>query len=444
MRPNGRFLLFAAFAFTVMADPVSSIAYAIEAALAALDGDLASLVPTMTLVVGTIAIVAVTYHDLIRRFPGGGGGPEALGAAFGEGWAFVPLGALLVDFTLTIAVSCAAAASAFIAYAPGLADGRVPIAAGLALVVGAACHFGHRGRLVFAGATIGFVGLTAFVLVRGLGAEPVGDAAPIAGDASLLAVLLAMPLGMALATGLEAPSNAIAELGELDERGKRFFGQATIWLMLAIVGTLTLGMAVLAARLGIGSAGEHSTLLADVARAATGEGASFAAFQAASALLLLAAAASSYIAGSGLLEALARHGRDGAGLLPARFGSTNRFFVPPWGVAALVVAALAIVLVSRGRDQEIVQFYAVAVFTSFLGATLAAAVLSWRDREHVRFALNTLGVVLVALVLVLNFRRLDPIVSLLAAAFVSGGFWALWVRKGRPAGVASVLGRPEA
>ena len=33
----------------------------------------------------------------------------ATGAAFGEGWAFLPLGALIVDFVLTIAISGAAA-----------------------------------------------------------------------------------------------------------------------------------------------------------------------------------------------------------------------------------------------------------------------------------------------------------------------------------------------
>ena len=31
---------------------------------------------------------------------------------FGEGWAFLPLGALLVDFTLTVAVSYVAGAAA--------------------------------------------------------------------------------------------------------------------------------------------------------------------------------------------------------------------------------------------------------------------------------------------------------------------------------------------
>jgi hypothetical protein len=55
-----------------MANPVSSIAYAIEAALRALDGDLASLVATM----GVIVVVSLTYHQLIQRFPGGGGGSQ--------------------------------------------------------------------------------------------------------------------------------------------------------------------------------------------------------------------------------------------------------------------------------------------------------------------------------------------------------------------------------
>lgn len=127
-----------AFAFTVMADPVSSVAYAIEAALRSLDGDLASLLPTMTAIIAIIGVISATYHELIGRFPGGGG-PEGITRAFSEGWAFVPLGALLVDFTLTVAVSCAAGAF-MITYAPELEPLRTPIALGLVvLVAGASC-----------------------------------------------------------------------------------------------------------------------------------------------------------------------------------------------------------------------------------------------------------------------------------------------------------------
>ncbi len=69
---SARVLLFA-FAFAVMADPVSSVAYAIEAGLRALAGDLLLLVPTMLIVLGIISIVRLNYDQLIRRFPQGRG-----------------------------------------------------------------------------------------------------------------------------------------------------------------------------------------------------------------------------------------------------------------------------------------------------------------------------------------------------------------------------------
>jgi amino acid transporter len=119
-RLSGRGMLFVAFAVTGMADRVSSIAYAIEAALSHLEGDLGVLFVTMALVIGKFAVIAATYHQLIRRFPDGGGGARSVGTAYGEGWAFIPLGALLVDFVITVAISCAAGASAIIAYLPGL------------------------------------------------------------------------------------------------------------------------------------------------------------------------------------------------------------------------------------------------------------------------------------------------------------------------------------
>jgi hypothetical protein len=436
--PAGRIVLFVAFAFTVMADPVSSVAYAVEASLAALEGDLASLLPTMALVVGVIVVVAASYHQLIARFPEGGGGAAGMAAAFGEGWAFLPLGALIVDFTLTIAVSVSAGASALIAYAPGLAGARIPLAAALAVGVAAVCLAGHRGRVLFAAATLSFIGLTAVVVVRGALAEPGAGSTEVAGGGSFLPIVLALPLGMALATGVEAPSNAVAELGQLDPEGRRRFGQLTIWIMLVVVGVLTLSLAALAAHLGIGLPPADSTLLAEVARVATGEGVAFALFQGASALLLLAAAAASFIAGAGLLEALARHTDGGRGLLPARFGAANRFYVPPWGIGALLVAALAIVALASGRDQEIVHFYAVAVFLSFLGALVACAVLSWRERRPAALAVNVAGILLVTLVLGLNFRRLDPLASLAASAAVSVFLWSMWVRRGRPGGTGRI------
>ena len=51
-RLHSRTVLLLAFAFAVMADPVSSVAYAVEAALRALEGDLSLLLATMSAPMG--------------------------------------------------------------------------------------------------------------------------------------------------------------------------------------------------------------------------------------------------------------------------------------------------------------------------------------------------------------------------------------------------------
>lgn len=443
-----RLNLFVAFAFTVMADPVSSVAYAIEAAQRALDGDPASLVVTMAVVVGIVVVVAVTYHQLIGRFPAGGGGPEAVAHAFGEGWAFLPLGALLVDFTLTVAVSCAAAAAALVAYAPGLSTARTAIALGIAMMVALGVLAGHRGRVAFALAAQAFLLVAVAVIVAGAFADPVSvsvpapsGGGPLLADAGLAAVLIALPLGMALATGVEAPSNAIAELPNLTNRGRRMFGRGTLWSMVAIVGGLTLSLSALAVHLDVGLPDGDSTLLAEVARTAVGDGAAFAAFQLFSALLLLAAAASSYLAGSGVLKALSGVGLDGTvGLLPEPLRRENRFLVSHWGVLAILGLAATMILAAAGREQVLVKFYAVSVFASFLAATLACARLNLRDGRRRSAVANLLGASLVALVLALNLTRLDSAIALLASAAIAAYLWRAWVLRGRPGGVARAPG----
>ncbi len=442
--------LFIAFAFTVMADPVSSVAYAIEAALRAVDGDPASLVATMGLVVAIIVVIAITYHQLIGRFPQGGGGPEAVAAAFGEGWAFLPLGALLVDFTLTVAVSCAAATAALIAYAPELGGARLPLALAIAALVALGVLVGHRGRVGFAIATQAFLLVAAAVIVAGLfggstAAAPAPAAkagGPLLADAGLAAMLLALPLGMALATGVEAPSNAIAELPLLNDQGRRRFGRGTLWAMVAIVGGLTVCFSVLVVHLGVRLPGADSTLLAEVARAAVGDGLAFGAFQLFSALLLLAAAASSYLAGSGVLKALSAVGLDGeAGLLPEPLHRENRFLVSHWGVLVVFLIAAAMILAAGGHEQILVKFYAVSVFASFLAATLACARLSLEDGRRRDVAMNLTGAGLVALVLVLNLTRLDSAVALIASAVIALYLWGAWVRRGRPTPVGRIAAR---
>ncbi len=182
---GGKAALFFAFAFAVMADPVSSVAYAIEAALRALHGHLDLLLPTMAIVIGIIALVTLNYWQLVRMLPEGGGSPEAAGRAFGEEWSFLPIGALIVDFALTIAISIAAAGSALIAYVPGLAPERIPLAIALFALVAALTWFGHGGRLVFAVMTSLIILAGIIVLAVGwISPESTHGGAPVTGSAS--------------------------------------------------------------------------------------------------------------------------------------------------------------------------------------------------------------------------------------------------------------------
>src|SRR5260370_16346447 len=113
-------VLLVAFAFAVMGDPVSSVAYAMEAGLRSLDGRLTLLVPTMIVVLAIIVLVAVNYHYLYARFPEGGGDAAASASAFSQALAFLPLPALIADYALTIAIPLAPPPSPLTPYPPRL------------------------------------------------------------------------------------------------------------------------------------------------------------------------------------------------------------------------------------------------------------------------------------------------------------------------------------
>jgi hypothetical protein len=396
-------------------------------------------------VVGIIALVTLNYWQLVRRFPEGGGSPEAAGRAFGEAWAFLPIGALVVDFALTIAISIAAAGSALIAYVPSIAGVRIPLALALVVVVGALTLLGHGGRLIFAVMTCHFVVAAVATLALGF-VDPVTThaAAPITGSASpaLVAVVLAFPVAMALATGTEAPATAIAQLGQLDDRGRSRFGRGTLAATIVTVGGLTIGLTALAVHLNVGIPGPDETQIANLARAADGGHALFAMFQLASSLLLLAAAASSFQAGPGLLKALARPGPSGQPpLLPKSLGRINRHHTPVRAVAVYVVISAAIVIAASGQEQELVLVYAVAVFVSFLAGLLAMARFSYHRRAWPLVVTNVVGAVAVAFTLIVNLLRGYPLLSLGGTVLIAGLLYWRWVRLGRPAGLSEVEAR---
>ncbi len=444
---GGKTALFFAFAFAVMADPVSSVAYAIEAALRALNGHLELLLPTMGVVIGIIALVTINYWQLVKAFPEGGGSPEAAGRAFGEEWTFLPIGALIVDFALTIAISIAAAGSALIAYIPALAPERIPLVMALLALVAALTWFGHGGRLVFGVMTTLFVIASIAVLGEGwVSPHSTHGHSPVTGSASpaLIAVILAFPVAMALATGTEAPATSIAQLGQLDNRGRWRFGRGTLALTILIVGGLTLGLTALAVHLHVGIPAAESTQIADLAKTAVGGGQLFAFFQLSSSFLLLAAAASSFQAGPGLLKALARTWPDGTpGLLPGRLARVNQHHTPVLAVIVYTVISAAIILAASGQEQELVLVYAVAVFVSFLAGLLAMARFSRRQGARLFLAINLVAAAVVAFTLVVNLTRGYPLISIAVTILIGVFLHSRWVRAGRPRGIEAVERKAE-
>jgi hypothetical protein len=443
-----RALLLIGFAFAVMADPVSSVAYTIEASLRALHGHLGLLLATQVIVLGIIALVDVNYWQLVGRFPLGGGSAEAAARAFGTGRVFLPIGALIVDFVLTITISIAAAVSAVIAYVPGLAPERIVFGLVLLLVVAGLTWFGHGGRLTFAVMTLVFIASAVVILVHGFVHPVVSHGrAPITGPqgSPWIAVVLAFPVAMALATGTEAPATAMAQLGQLGPADRRRFARTTIMLTLVIVAALTIGLSELAVRLHIGIPRTDSTQIADIAHAAAGKGAAYAIFQAASALLLLAAASSSFQAGPGLLKALSRHPQSaGVGILPRSLGEANRHHTPYWSVVVYLLVSAGVLVAAAGREQELVLFYAVAVFVSFLAGLAAMTHFSLRDRRRGLATVNALGALSVTFTLVVNLGRGYPLLSLAATALIALGLYALWRRAGQPSGIEQVERHAEA
>jgi peptidoglycan/LPS O-acetylase OafA/YrhL len=107
------------------------------------------------------------------------------------------------------------------------------------------------------------------------------------------------------------------------------------------------------------------------------------------------------------------------------------------GASCLVVAA------AGAHDQELVLFYAVSVFLSFLAGLLAMAVFSRRDHRPGLLVLNLFGAVVVAFTLVVNLARGLPLVSLAASLAIAGGLYRVWVRAGRPGGIRDVAAEAE-
>jgi hypothetical protein len=113
-------------------------------------------------------------------------------------------------------------------------------------------------------------------------------------------------------------------------------------------------------------------------------------------------------------------------------------------VVLYAAMSAAVVVAAAAQDQMLVLYYAVAVFVAFLAGLLAMARYSLADRSWPLLTINLAGAGVVMFTLGVNLSRVYPLASLVAAMGVGAILCGLWVRAGRPRGVAGALADVEA
>ena len=421
-------------------DPLSSVAYATQEILLVLTlGGLAYLflAPWIGLaVVALLAVVVISYRQVVRAYPSGGGSYEVASTNLGRSAGLVVAAALLVDYIMTVAVSVAAGVDNIISALPNLNPYRVLINVAFIAVLTAINLRGVResGR-AFAVPTYMFVvGILALVLV-GLLQTAVGDA-PVAesahwsvapepghigltGLALVLLGLRAFSSGCTALTGVEAISNGVPAFRVPKAENAARTMAAMGLLSIVMFGGIT--ALALIARVHyvddtcnlVGFPGNcqtdaQLTVVAQLAAAVFGGTQSIAFFyiQAATALILILAANTAFNGFPLLGSILAEHR-----FLPRQLHTRGDRLAFSNGIILLALIAAVLIVAYDGSVTRLIQLYILGVFTSFT-LSQAGMVKHWnhllqterdlpaRRRMHRSRVINAVGALLTGLVLV--------------------------------------------
>jgi amino acid transporter len=368
-------------------DALSSVAYAPqELLMILLVGGLAflSFSPWVAAAVVVLLIVVVlSYRQLIKAYPSGGGDYEVARTNLGEVPGVVVAAALLVDYVLTVAVSVASGVDNIISAIPELNPFRVEIAVGFVILIVIVNLRGVReASTVFAIPTYLFIGSVAVMIVVGLGRTALGDA-PIASSAQyavqaedlgqiavILLILRAFSSGCSALTGVEAVSNGVPAFRKPKIRN----AQTTLTLMGGIAILLFSGLTVLALVAGVHYAenpchligfdcqnAPQPSLMAQVAAATFGMGSiPFFIIQAATAAVLLLAANTAFNGFPLLGAVLARDG-----YAPKALNTRGDRLVYSNGMIILGIVAIFVLIVYQANLTTLIQLYIIGVFVSF-------------------------------------------------------------------------------
>ena len=245
-------------------DALTSVAYGPEAIILVLAvagaGALHLVLPVTVAIVVLLAILVFSYRQVIDAYPQGGGAYAVSRDNLGAHTSLVAAAALVVDYTLTVAVSIAAGVASLTSAFPSLTGATVPICLGILLVITLlnVRGLGETARAFLLPTMVFIFGLLAIIAIGFI--HPLGLGEPLPGTSELpttglkavtfLLVLKAFSAGCSALTGVEAIANGVPLFREpRATRAKR-----TELLLGLILGVMLLGLAVLAKRWHVGPA----------------------------------------------------------------------------------------------------------------------------------------------------------------------------------------------
>jgi amino acid transporter len=388
-------------------DNLSSVAYASEEILRVLvlagAGALSLASPIAAAIAVVIAVVIYSYRQTILAYPQGASDYIVAKDNIGTVAGLIAGGSLLIDYTLTVAVSVSAGVAALTSAVPVLFPYRVilcVIAIGM-IALGNLRGLRESGRL-FAAPSYMFIAGFAALLGVGFGRYLTGgaEAAAAATTAveplvplSAILVLRAFASGAVALTGIEAVADGVTAFKPPEIHNAR----RVLAVLGGIMVTLFVGTTVLADVYDVVPRAEE-TVVSQLAWQIFGGGVLYYYIQIVSMLILILAANTAFADFPRLAFFMARDG-----YLPRQFSNRGDRLVFSNGVVILAVVAIALVVGFRGDTHALIPLYAVGVFTSFT-LSQASMVRRWMrlrpERWGWRVTINATGAVTTGTVLI--------------------------------------------
>jgi amino acid transporter len=385
-------------------DNLSSVAYASEEILRVLilagPAALTLSTPIAAAIAVVIMIVIYSYRQTILAYPLGASDYIVAKDNIGPAAGLTAGSALLIDYTLTVAVSVSAGIAALTSAFPVLFRFRVVlcVAAIMLIAVGNLRGLRESGRLFALPSYLFIGGLTALIVVgftRYLTEGPAAAAAAVTEPATGLAaflVLRAFASGAVALTGIEAVADGVTAFKPPEVANAR----AVLATLAVIITGLFVGTTALADAYGI-IPHAHETVVSQLARQVFGGGVVYYYIQGVSMLILILAANTAFADFPRLAFFMARDG-----YLPRQFSNRGDRLVFSNGVVMLTVVAAGLIAIFDGDTHALIPLYAVGVFTSFT-LSQASMVRRWLrirpPRWPWRVAISSLGALTTATVL---------------------------------------------